>query len=134
MKMKLSLLMMMAAMTMVFTGCVNTLDDHAQFGIPFLVDDSVSQYDRSVPTVLEAARTVLTVNGELTADNSINHSLKGKVKDVTVYVRVDEVDVNKPISKVSVQARTKGGAADRELAQFIDKQIYARLVEMSQSN
>lgn len=132
--MKMFFLMTVAMLTMVFAGCVKTLDEHYQFGVPLLPDDSVSQYDRSVPMVLDAARTVLTVNGELTADNSVNHSLKGKVKGVTVYIRVEEVDVNKPIAKVSVQARTAGGAADRDLAQFIDKQIYARLVELSQGN
>ena len=134
MKMKMFYWMMMAALTVVFAGCVKTLDEHYQFGIPMLPDDSTSQYDRSVPTVMDAARTVLTVNGELTADNSVNHSLRGKVNGVTVYVRVDEVDVNKPVSRVLVQARTPGGAADRNLAQIIDKQIFTRLVEMSQSN
>jgi hypothetical protein len=90
-------------------------------------DDVEGQYERSVPEILDAARAVINTDGELTADNSINHSLVGRVNDTTIYVRVDEVDVSKPLSHVVVQAR-HGALADADLAHQIEKEIALKLV------
>ena len=118
---------MMAGLAGLVGGCVKTADDHSQFGIPGLKDDAQGQYERSVPQILDAARAVMNAEGQLTADNNVNHSLTGKVKDVNIYIRVDEVDVTKPLSKIVVQARTTGGAADADLAQYLEKEIALKL-------
>jgi hypothetical protein len=90
-------------------------------------DSATGQYERAVPDILAAARAVLDANGQLTADNSVNHSLRGTVKGVTVYVRVDEVDVSKPLSKIVVQARTPSGLADLDVAQYVEKEVALKL-------
>lgn len=128
MKMKLLLCVIAAGLTGLLAGCVKTVNDQSQFGIPFLKDDAEGQYERSVPEILDAARAVINADGELTSDNSVNHSLVGRVNDTTVYIRVDEVDVTKPVSHVVVQARTRGGAADADLAHQIEKEIALKLV------
>jgi len=117
----------MAGLAGLMTGCVQTVDQHSQFGIPFLKDDAQGQYNRSVDQILAACRTVLNTEGQLTSDNSVNHSLVGKVKGVNVYMRVDEVDVTKPVAKVYVQCRTTGGAADADLAQDLLTKIVLQL-------
>ena len=86
------------------------------------------RYERSVARVLEAARTVLKFNGQLIADNSVNNSLEGKIDRESVYVRVDELDPVKPVSRVLVQVRTRGGGSDVDLAHELEKQIAIQLV------
>ena len=44
----------------------------------------------------------------------------------TVWVAVDEIEPK--VSRVRVQARTKGGRGDIDLASEIDKQIYGKLI------
>ena len=127
MKKKIGILMMMAGLAGLVGGCVQTADQESHFGIPFLKDDAQGQYERSVPQILEAARAVINAEGQLTADNDVNHSLRGKVKDVNIYIRVDEVDVTKPVSRIVVQARTAGGAADADLAQYLEKEVALKL-------
>jgi hypothetical protein len=127
MKMKIFCCLMMAGVAGFVGGCVHTVDDHTEFGIPLMKDDVEGQYERSVPEILDAGRAVLTADGELTGDNTINHSLVGKVSGTTVYIRVDEVDVTKPLSHVVVQAR-RGAIADADLAHQIEKEIALKLV------
>jgi hypothetical protein len=74
-----------------------------------------------VPQIFEAAKQVLKYNGTLTAENTINHSLEGKVDTRTVWIAVDEVEPK--VSRVRTQVRTKGGGGDIDLAAEIDKQI-----------
>ena len=134
MKKKICILMMMAAgLTGVMTGCVSTADQQSQFGVPFLKDDAKGEYkNRSVAQALDACRTVMNTEGQLTADNTINHSLRGKVKGVNIYIRVDEVDVTTPQTKVLVQARTAGGAADADLAQDLLTKIVLQMTAQAQ--
>jgi ClpP class serine protease len=127
MKKKVIVWMMMAGLAALAGGCVHTADDRSQFGVPWLKDDAQGQYPRSVSQILDAARAVINASGELTADNSVNHSLRGKVKGDNIYVRVDEVDVTQPVSKVVVQARTPGGLADADLAQGLLTKMVLKL-------
>ena len=71
---------------------------------------------------------MLAFNGTLTAENTINHSLEAKVNQESVWVRVEEGDANKSGSHVIVQARTKVGGTDLDLAHEIEKQIALQLV------
>ena len=128
MKKKIGVVMMMAGLAGLMGGCVNTADDHSQFGMPGLKDDAPAQYERSVPQVLDVARAVMNAEGQLTGDNSVNHSLRGKVKGVNIYIRVDEVSVgDKPLSRVVVQARGGVGGADPDLAQYLQTEIALKL-------
>jgi hypothetical protein len=127
MKKKIGIFMMMAGLAGLMVGCVRTANDETQFGIPGLKDDSQAQYERSVPQILAAATTVMNAEGQLNKDNSFNHSLRGKVKGVNIYIRVDEVDVSKPLSRIVIQARSPAGVADPDLAQYLQTEIALKL-------
>lgn len=109
------------------TGCVNTVDDRSQLGVPFIRDKVEGNYQFSVPRVVEAAKAVIKHNGALTADNTINNSLEGQINKVTVLVRVEEVDPAKPITRVQVETRTRLGGTDIDLAHEIEKEIALQL-------
>jgi hypothetical protein len=119
--------LLMAGLAGLVAGCVSTVNNEHQFGIPFIKDDADAVYEASVVTVLQAARDVIKENGTLVKDNSVNNSLQATIKDTTVYIRVDEVDPVKPESHLYVQARTAGGAADSTLAHEVDKRIALKL-------
>jgi hypothetical protein len=127
MKTKILALLMIAALTGLFAGCVETEDGHTQAAIPFVKDKVEGSYERSVAQVLDAARAVIKFNGQLTADNSVNNSLTGRVNQTTVWIKVDEIDSAKPVSRVVVQARGTGGVSDLDLAHEIEKQIALKL-------
>lgn len=127
MKRNLFALLLAAGLAGVVTGCVETVDGRSQAGVPFIKDKFVSQYDVSANQVFEAAKKVLAFNGQLTAENTLNHSLEAKVNQVSVWVRVEAVDTAKPITKVTVQTRDKAGASDLDLGKEIDKQIALQL-------
>ncbi len=127
MKIKISVLLLITALGALLTGCVETVDGHSQAGVPFLKDTIEGNYERSVPQIMAAAKAVIKFNGQLTSENTINNSVEGKINQCTVFVRVDEVDTVKPISRVLVQARTRSGGRNIDLAAEIDKQIALQL-------
>src|ERR1700758_137285 len=103
MKRKILGLFLMTALAGVVAGCVETVDGRSQAGVPFIKDRVQGSYERSVPQVVDAARAVLKYNGQLTMDNVVNNTLEAKVNQVTVLVRVEELDKAKPITKVEVE-------------------------------
>ena len=109
-----------------FSGCVNTVDGRSQMGMPMAKDTIESRYERPVDQIFNAAKDVLRFNGTLLAENTINHSLEAKIDTRTVWVAIDEVEPK--VSRVRVQARSKGGRGDIDLASEIDKQIYGKLI------
>jgi hypothetical protein len=58
----------------------------------------------------------------------VNNSLEGKVNQVTVWVKVDEVDPAKPLTRVQVETRNRAGVSDIELAHELEKRIALQLV------
>ena len=74
---------------------------------------------------MRAAKDVLQLNGQLTGENTVNHSLEGIIDTRRVWIRIDPVGDR--WSRATVQARTKGGGADLYLASEVDKQIALRL-------
>jgi hypothetical protein len=106
-------------------GCVKTLDGRMKAAVPFKKDKITSSYERPVAQIFAAAKEVLTANGTLNREDTINKIVEGKVDTRTVWVRVQEVDPT--ITQVTVQVRSKGGGADIDLAAEIDKQIALRL-------
>ena len=109
----------------VATGCQSTPDGRKRAGVPFVKDTIESRYQRPPPQIFAAARQVLELNGTLTGENTINSTLEAKVDNRSVIVKVDEVEPG--VSRVLVEARRKGGAADIDLAAEIDKQIALKL-------
>jgi hypothetical protein len=127
MKIKLFAWFLIAALAGLATGCVETVDGRSEMGVPFIKDKVEGRYERTVPQVLDAARAVIKFNGQLTGDNTVNNSLEGKVNQVSVWVRADEIDTAKPVTRVQVQARTRSGVTDIDLAHEIEKQIAIQL-------
>lgn len=108
------------------SGCVGTVDGRSRPGMPMAKDTIISSYERPLDQCFNAAKDVLKLNGTLTSENTINHSLEAKIDTRTVWVAVDESEPK--VTRVRVQARTKGGRGDIDLASEIDKQIYGKLI------
>jgi len=129
MKTKILLLLAVAAGAgMLGTGCVETVDGRSQAGVPWVKDSVEGRYERPAAQVFDAAKQVLAFNGTVTGENTINHSLEAKVNQTSVFVRIDDLDPNKPLTHVIVQTRTKGGGSDLDLAHEMEKQIALKLV------
>ncbi len=125
MKLKFLVFSALLSVAALGVGCVATVDGHMKAGVPFLKDTIVSRYPRTVAQVITATKTVLTNNGKLTADNTIANTVSAKVDTRNVWVRCVEIEPN--ITQVSVQARTKSGGADVDLASEINTQIALQL-------
>jgi len=116
-------LLALAAISIPLVGCVETVDGRSEAGVPFVKDKFESRYERSVPQIIEAARYVISQNGKLVANNTVNNSLEGKINQTSVWIKVDQIDAAKPVTQVTIQTRTKDRVADLDLAREIDKQI-----------
>ena len=125
MKRKLIFVEAICAGAVLLAGCVNTIDGRREMGIPLLKDSVAGRYERPTLEVWAAAKDVLKFNGTLYSEDMLRSTLEASVDTRTVWVKVEPVDQR--ITKVSVQARTKGGGADIALAGEIDKEIAVRL-------
>lgn len=124
--MKLLLLSAICAGAVCLAGCINTLDGRQTMGVPLVKDTVTARYERTPLDIWAAAKDVLKNNGTLYSEDTLQSTLEASVDRKTVWVKVEPVDQR--ITKVTVQVRTKGGAADIALAAEIDKQIALRLV------
>lgn len=113
-------------LTALLVGCVSTVDGRSRPGMPMAMDIKESSYERPVDQIFTAAKEVLKYNGTLVSENRVNNSLEAKIDTRTVWVAVEEIEPK--VSRVRVQARTKGGRGDMDLAAEIDKQIYGKLI------
>ena len=109
----------------VAAGCQTDPAGRKRAGIPLVKDTIEGRYQRGPAQIFQAARQVLELNGTLTGENTINSTLEAAVDNRRVIVKVDEVEPG--VSRVQVEARRKGGAADIDLAAEIDKQIALKL-------
>jgi len=117
-------------------GCVDTVTGGKTAGVPFIKDKIESRYDLPADRVFNAARQVISENGVLITEgtlygqtNAVGNlvkTIKGKVEERTVWVRVEQLDPK--ITDVAVQTRTLSGVSDIDLAAQIDKQIYGKLM------
>lgn len=130
MKNKLLMLLLVAGLAGLASGCVSTVDGRSQAGVPFLKDTIEGRYERSAAKVFAAAKEVLAFNGALVAENTLNLSLEARIAQRDVFVRAEEIDPVKPVTRVLVQARTLGGGSDIDLAHEIEKQIALKLAQM----
>jgi hypothetical protein len=127
MKTKISALLAVAGLAVCAAGCVHTVDDRSEVGVPLVPDKAVARYPRSVPQVLDAASAVLRRDGSLVANNTLNNSLEARVNKHEVWVKVTAEDPAKPISDLTVEARNDYGGTDRDLAYQIREEITLQL-------
>jgi hypothetical protein len=116
---------LLAVLSVATPGCYKTMDNRSKMGVPFKKDRISGQYERNIDQVQAAARSVIGYNGTAISDDVINRVLVGKIDTRTVYVKLTELEPN--LTGVTVQARTKGGGADIDLAAEIEKQIALNL-------
>ncbi|MBI3880931.1 MAG: hypothetical protein HY301_12845 [Verrucomicrobia bacterium] len=107
------------------TGCYTDVGGKSHMGVPWVKDQFESRYEFSVAQVLTAVRQTLKANGTIVSDDIANNVVAAKVDTRTVYVKVDELD--KKVTRVFTQARTKAGNTELTLAAEIDKQIALNL-------
>jgi hypothetical protein len=120
------------AVAVICAGCVSKVSGGSRAGMPFVKDTVEGRYERSVDQVFEASKEVMRKNGTL-ANESTLYSATNSVKTVVghinqraIYIRVEGLEPR--ITMVQVQARTKGGGADVDLAHEVEKQIALQLV------
>ncbi len=119
-------------------GCVKTVSDTHAPAMWFGKDRVPGRYERSIDQVYRAAFTVVGNNGVIVQeyiphDTSNNvRSLQGKVNDCDVWVRVASEDDPK-ITSIIVEARTKWGNSNIELAHELEKEIALQLQSQSGS-
>jgi hypothetical protein len=103
--------------------------------VPLIKDTIESRYEKPAEPVFQAARQVIADNGMLINEGTLYgqtnalgnmvRTIKGKVNERTVYIRVEALDPK--ITGTAVQTRTSSGVSDIDLAAQIDKQIYIKL-------
>jgi hypothetical protein len=103
-------------------GCVNTVTDTKTMGVPLVRDSVQGRYQRPLDDVYRAAVTVVNNNGVVTTEfiphdttNAVR-SLEGKLNQGKVWVRVEAIDPQTPVTQVTVQVRTHYGGADVDSA------------------
>jgi Protein of unknown function (DUF3568) len=131
MKMKIfAALVGIAGMIMV-AGCVGTVSGTHTAAWPFMKDRVIGRYERTVDEVYQASVQVIHNNGVIVTEyiphdtTNVVRSLQAKVNEHNVWIRVEGVDPK--ITEVTVQARTKGGAGDVEMAHELEKEIALQL-------
>ncbi len=135
MKFKVFAALTVVAAAVLVAGCVNTVTGQKTAGVPFIKDTIEARYEKPVEPVFQAARAVIAENGMLINEgtlygqtNSLGNvarTIKGKVNERMVYVRVEALDPK--ITATAVQTRTSAGVSDIDLAAQIDKQIALKL-------
>lgn len=129
--MKTTVFATLLGVLLVGAGCVSTVNDTKTFGMPFIKDRVAGNYERPVDQVYQAAKEVVAFNGTLVRESTLHtrtnevKTVEGQVGQRTVYVRVEAVDPK--VTGVEVEARTKGGGADLDLAHEIDKEIALKI-------
>jgi len=132
MNMKRTILAALVGIVMVATGCVSTVTDtHTAAMVPFGRDSVEGRYQRTVDQVYQASVQVIQHNGVVITEyiphdttNTVR-SLLGKVSQCDVWLRVEAVDPQ--VTQVTVQARTKWGNSNVDLAHEVEKEIALQL-------
>ena len=118
-------LLAISTVALVAGGCVGTIDNHHVAGNPLVKDKIVRVYERPVLQCWDATKEVLNANGTMLHDDRLQSTLTARVDTRTVIVKVEEID--KKMTRVTTQVRTKWGGSDLDLGGEMDKQIALRL-------
>ena len=129
--MKTKIFMALAVLAIATAGCVTTVSDTQTPGMPFGRDSVGGRYQRSVDEVYGAAIKVINTDGTLLTEyiphdttNTVR-ALQGRVNQNTVWMRVEAVDPQ--ISQIMVEARTKMGIQDLDMAHELEKEVALQL-------
>jgi hypothetical protein len=126
MKSKWIFSLLLVALALGICGCVETLDGSRRGTWNPIAKDTVEgRYDRSPAEIWAATKDVLKHQGVLSSEDTLKNVLQASVDERVVWVKVDEFDTK--TTRVLVQAQTKGGVADLEMASYIKEQIAIRL-------
>jgi hypothetical protein len=93
--------------------------------MPFQSDRIEGRYARPVQDLWTAAEDVLKYHGRINSKDVERQSLQGNVDERHIWITVEAVDDK--LSRVIVQARTKGGLGDMQMATYLEKEIAVRL-------
>ena len=118
-------LLAISTLALVAGGCVSTLDGRHEAGNPLVKDKIVRVYERPVLECWAATKDVLQANGTVFSDDRMQSTISARVDTRTVRVKVEELD--KKLTRMTVQVRTRFGNSDIDLAGEMDKQIALRL-------
>ena len=123
----------LAALTVVAAGCVTTVSDTKVAGNPIGRDAVSGAYQRSLDEVYTAAVKVINTDGTLLTEyiphdtTNTARSFVGKVNANKVWMRVDAVTVEPPLTTITVEARTKWGNQDLDMAHELEKEVALQL-------
>lgn len=113
-------------------GCVKTVSDTRTPAISFAKDRVEGRYERTIDQVYRAAFAVMNADGVIVTEyiphdtSNGARSLQGKVNQCNVWMRVSSEEDPK-ITSIVVEARTKWGNSDIELAHELEKEIALQL-------
>jgi len=129
--MKLKFFAVLAVTALAATGCVKTVADNHTLATTWGRDTLSNRYQRSLDQAYQAAVTVIQNSGVLLTEfiphdntNAVR-SLKGKVNQSDVWIRVEAVDPK--TTQVDVEARGSWGGSDVDVAHEIATEISLQL-------
>jgi hypothetical protein len=129
--MKKKIFAVLAGAAIIATGCVQTVSDTDTFALSINRDSVSGRYNRPVDEVYQAAVKVVQTDGALVTEyvphnyTNIVRSVEGRVNDHKVWIRVGQIDPK--VSQVDVEARTKAGLTDIDLAHQLEKEVALEL-------
>jgi hypothetical protein len=131
--MKTKIFAALAALAFGAAGCITTVSDTNVAGNPIGRDAVSGGYQRSLDDVYAAAVKVINTDGTLLTEyiphdttNTVR-AFKGRVSDNTVWMRVMAVTVEPPVTELTVEARTKWGNEDLDMAHELEKEVALQL-------
>ena len=123
--------MALAAIALVTAGCITTVSNTKVAGNPIGRDSVGAIYPRPMDEVYRAAVQVINTDGKLLTEyiphdttNNVR-AFMGQVNQNKVWVRVEEV--NPQAAALTVEARTKWGNPNLDLAHELDKEVALQL-------
>jgi Protein of unknown function (DUF3568) len=129
--MKTTIFAAFIGIAIVTAGCISTVSGTHTFAVPFEQDSFSDRYERSVDQVYQASVAVIKNDGVMVTEyiphdttNAVR-SLQGRVNQRNVWVRVEAVDPR--ITEITVEARTKYGGRDMDLAHKLGTEIALQL-------
>jgi hypothetical protein len=131
--MKTKIFAAFAALALAAAGCVTTVSDTKVAGNPIGRDAVSGAYQRSVDEVYAAAVKVINTDGTLLTEyiphdtTNTARSFVGRVSDNKVWMRVEAVTVSPPLTSITVEARTKWGNQDLDMAHELEKEVALQL-------
>lgn len=125
----------LAVVALAAAGCITTVSDTNVAGNPIGRDAVSGAYQRSIDEVYTAAVKVINTDGTLLTEyiphDSTNtvRAFVGRVNESKVWMRVEAVTVEPPLTSITVEARTKWGNQDLDTAHQLEKEVALQLTK-----